>query len=141
MSDISVDTSGNIYVSDLLQGVFKFQYAAGIIQPKSTFNKVGTFKIDAVNNAHVYVLTVTTIYEIEWLLEAKIIRTYELPDFSRESNDFQVNERTMVVRTNNKYYFYRIGDTNYEHIIAEVLNNNSRMAVQGTSGQILLINL
>lgn len=31
MSDISVDTSGNIYVSDLLLGVYKFRYTGGLV--------------------------------------------------------------------------------------------------------------
>lgn len=133
ISDITVDATGSIYVSDIRGKVFQFTYE------EETFNLLNTwtfdeniYKISAhVSNSLVSIIQAvgdTQIYEIDFDQYTSKF-AYQLPVDNSTIIDLVTSHDLLILQTENFYYVYRRYFTQLDHIIAVFSSFNSRIVL------------
>lgn len=125
ITDITVDETGMVYLTDANCAIYQFRYLASNRVDKVGFIRYGTVfdkfqKVAAVRDSNgnptVIVATPKQLIEYDW--NNHVIRNfYELNEFVKEIVDFQINAHMIMVQTSTDYFFYRMGSTQYRDLL------------------------
>ncbi len=107
---------GNIYLADINSYVYRFKYTDGGISSLRNASVEAPRKISTYLNSSgrmiVYAAAYVEIVELDWTEESyTTVRLYEFPKQFSQINDVQGNSRTVMLQSEDSYYFYRYGET------------------------------
>lgn len=146
LTDITYDTLGNIYITDVNKGLFRFVFDGEKIGGLASYSLPNSLQVYTVTTADqrlmVYVATNMLVQELEWTTAtATKLTTYEMPEQIKDIRDLQVGTKTILVETDDNYYFYRLGETSVRNTLFIVDNDATVCIMDESSPQAIVVGL
>jgi len=146
LTDIASDALGNIYITDVNQGVFRFVYDGEKPVVSGSYTLSKSLQVSAIvtddQRLIVYVATSTFVQELDWTGQTPVkLSTYEVPEKVKNIRDLQVSTKTIMVEADDNYYFYRLGETSVSNTLFIVSNQGTVCHLNQSSPQSIVVGL